>query len=145
MTPPFFFSFNARPASESLVPKTLRAPKFAPTSQICNLAFEPAAASVKGSSGDHTAENTSPCADKHHHSSARGYMKTHQSEIATGDEADLSLPTCLVPLNVPYFYHFVRARRCKASADMRIDVQSTRCAIVGRDGEARGRWLVDIR
>jgi hypothetical protein len=48
--------------------------------------------------------------------------RTHQSEIATSDEADLSLPTRLVPLDVPYFDHFVRARRGQASADVRIDV-----------------------
>jgi len=58
---PSSFSFNARPASRSFAPNALRAPKVAPTSHIWSLAFDPAAASVRGSSGDHTVENTLPC------------------------------------------------------------------------------------
>jgi hypothetical protein len=43
-----------------LGPKTFLAPKLAPTSQICNFAFEPAAARVNGSSGEKIAEKTLP-------------------------------------------------------------------------------------
>jgi hypothetical protein len=58
---PSAFSFIVRPASRNLAPNALRAPKLAPTSQICSLAFEPAAATVKGSSGENTVEKTFPC------------------------------------------------------------------------------------
>ena len=60
MTPPLCFSLSTLPASASFGPRTLRAPAFAPTSQTCSFAFDPAAASVRGSSGDHEVEKTLP-------------------------------------------------------------------------------------
>lgn len=57
---PSAFSLSVRPASRNLAPNALRAPKLAPTSQICSFAFEPAAATVKGSSGEKTVEKTLP-------------------------------------------------------------------------------------
>ena len=148
MTPPLFRSFIACPASANLAPNTFRAPKFVPTSQICNFAFEPAAASVNGSSGDHTAEKTSPFrqVSTHRVSLSKRSVKnsTHQSEVAASDEADLPFFTRLIPLNVPYFHHFVRTGRGEASADVRVDVQGTRCTVVRRDREARGGRLVKV-
>lgn len=60
-SPAPLFSFRTFPASESLDANAFRAPRFAPTSQICSFAFDPAAAIVSGSSGEKTAENTLPC------------------------------------------------------------------------------------
>jgi hypothetical protein len=64
-------------------------------------------------------------------------LKPYQSEVAARDEADLSLPACIITLDIPYFNHFVRTRRGEAPAEVRIDIQGTCRAIVGRNREAR--------
>lgn len=64
-------------------------------------------------------------------------QRSYQSEVAASDEADLSLPARLaISLNIPYFDHFVCARRGEASADVRIDVQGTCRAVMRRDRKA---------
>lgn len=69
MTPPLCFSLIVLPASASLGPNTFRAPAFAPTSHTCSLAFEPAAARVSGSSGDHEVAKILPWKNHTQHNS----------------------------------------------------------------------------
>jgi hypothetical protein len=62
-TPSPPFSFNTRPACWSLLLNAFRAPPFVLTSHTCNVPFDPPAAIVSGSSGDHDALKTLPYGD----------------------------------------------------------------------------------
>ena len=59
-TPSPPFSFNARPACWSLPRKAVRTSPFVLTFHTCSLPFDPPAAIVSGSSGDHDALKTLP-------------------------------------------------------------------------------------
>ena len=131
-----FFSLSTFPASESLDANAFRAPRVAPTSQTCSLAFDPAAAIVSGSSGEKTAENTFPCRWREM-TRVPGHAKpnrTYNVKISRCDHAHRWLASFRL-IHVPDLDALVCAPSHEASAQKRTHVQSGRSAVVCRNRE----------
>ena len=139
------FSLSTFPASESLDANAFRAPAFVPTSQICSLAFDPAAAIVRGSSGEKTAENTLPYrrCEMVREQRRKGNF-TYNVEIPRCDHAHRWL-TALGLIHVPNLHDLVRAASHDASAQQRTHIQRGRCTVVRRNREPRGRRRLEVR
>jgi hypothetical protein len=88
-TPSPTFSFNTRPACWSLLQKAFRTPPFVLIFHICNVPFDPPAAIVSGSSGDHTALKTFPYANVN----GRTWYKVTEHTIPRS--LDVTRLTCL--------------------------------------------------
>ena len=142
-TPAPFFSFNTLPASESLDANAFRAPRFAPTSQICSLALDPAAAIVSGSSGEKTAENTFPYCLREMMRD-QDTNRTYNVQISRCDHAHRRLAAFGL-VHVPDLDALVCASGHEASAHKRTHVQSGHSTVVGGNREPRGRRSLEIR
>jgi len=154
--PPFFISPSSLPYFFSLSPNAFRAPRLEATSQIWTVAFDPAAASVKGvsGSGENPVVNTLPCLSASHYGRGRGHVeeqtaeekiemqrleerrrKTHQAQISTRSQTDLPLspllPLCLFIRDIPNLDQFIHSSCRNTSSDVWIDVECGCCAIVG--------------
>ena len=147
MTPPLCFSLSTLPAAATLGPRTLRAPAFAPMSQTCSFAFDPAAARVRGSSGDQEVENTLPYYPDINESENTHETQetTYHAKVAGSDEAHWPLARVLVFCNIPHLDDLVRTTRRDDPADVRVDVEGRHRAVVCGHGEPCGRGRVQIR
>lgn len=129
MTPPPDFSLRFLPASANFGPRAFRAPPLALMSHTWSFPWDPAAARVSGSSGDHDVENTFPC-NRMNMPPRKRREETHHTEVARDDEADLALLEVGVLADVPDLDNLVCPAGDDASPDMRVHVQSRRSAIV---------------
>lgn len=137
MPPPFLISPNSLPCLLNLSPNAFLAPAFEATSQICTVAFEPAAAIVSGvsGSGENRAVKILPYHLISHDSAAstQGQM-THKSQVPTRHQANLPLSPLdtlsLLIKHVPDLDRLVHAASGDTSPDMRVDVQSRRSAVM---------------
>jgi hypothetical protein len=138
MTPPPSRARSSRPAAASRGANALRAPALAPTSQIWRRAFEPAAASVSGSSGDHAVVKTLPCAHRQARTPHEGGKAAHHAEVAARDERDVLDRVVRAAVERPDLDELVRPARREAPAHVRVHVQRGDGAVVRLQREARG-------
>jgi hypothetical protein len=104
-----------------LGPNAFRAPAFAPTSQICSFAFEPAAATVSGSSGEKEAVKTLPYSRISARIQSRQQDKPYYAKIATGDKRDI-LDSIAICVDVPKLNKLIGSTGDEASTQMRVHV-----------------------
>jgi len=90
-TPSPPFSFNTRPTCWSLLQKTFRASPFVLTSHTCSVPFDPPAAIVSGSSGDHDVLKTLP------YTNVSGRMRYKVIKHTIPRSLDVTRLTCLCP------------------------------------------------
>ena len=107
---------------------------FAPTSQICSLAFDPAAATVSGSSGEKTAENTLPYRSREMTGERDSVDHTYNVKISRRDHAHRRL-TAFGLVHVPDFDDLVCATGHEASPKQRTNIQRRRSTVVGGNRE----------
>lgn len=142
-----FVSSNTLPASRSLPEKVLRTPELVAISQICSLALEPAAARVRGSSGDQVVEKTLPWGSSYISPSFSTDIKksTYNTKIPRCNKTDISFASVLIIHNIPHLDHFVGTPSDEATFNMRVNVERGDCTIVCRDSESRWRRLIETR
>jgi hypothetical protein len=117
---------HTRPACWSLLQKAFRAPPFVLTSHTCSVPFDPPAAIVSGSSGDHDTLKTLPYTNV----SGRTWYKVTEHTIprSLDNEADMPLPAVLV--DVPNLHNLVSPASHQTSSNIWIDVKCRYSAIM---------------